>query len=313
MGNKSFNLFLLFIAIASFLFHGSIAAVETDDELFCFSCHQYPGLVVQQESGDLKILHIDKIEYQASSHGHLDCMACHVGIDIIPHNGKSDTTCQTECHSSDKVLKLIDEIPLKGFHDKEHSYVSRLEDESSCKVCHQIYPHTKEPFLRSFLNMHTNYLVCEVCHLDRSKFTVERYGWVQAKDVYFEGKSFGSFYDPLRRLTRLPESTLSRIAPYVKREGKLQALMNTWDTESALEANSQGTRLADDVKALEIEHYHQDVLKKKKTIVCQECHSANGLIDFEAIGFSKRRSDELKNLNIANIISKYKVFHIPNF
>ena len=310
MSNKIFNLFLMCAFIITSLLQGNVIA----DESVCFTCHQYPGLVRQNDNkkDGLKIFHIDKEKYRASSHGHLDCMACHLGINKIPHVGKNKTSCQSGCHKSSRDKKLLATTPRKGFHIKEQSFIANLEDKTSCKVCHQIYPHTKEPFVRTLLNMHTGYLVCEVCHLDRSKFTVSRYGWVQTKEVYFQGEAFGSFYDPLHKLTKRPESTLSRIAPFVNREGELQALMNTWDTDGAIKVCSSRTRLGKEEKALEISHYHRDVVKMKHTTACEECHSANGLIDFQAIGFSKERSDVLINLDIGNIIKQYEVFYMPD-
>jgi len=312
MGNKFFNLILM-CTVFTLLLHDNVVAAESTGESICLSCHQYPGLVRQNEGqqNGLKILHIDNVKYRASSHGHVDCTACHIDVDKIPHVGKNKTNCQSNCHQSNKDKKLLANTPRKRFHKNEQSVITLLEDKTSCKVCHQIYPHTKEPFVRAFLNMHTGYMVCEVCHLDRAKFTVARYGWVQTKDVQFEGEAFGTFYDPLHKLTLVPESTLSRIAPYVNREGKLEALMNTWDTDGAINVYSSRRQLNEEEKVLEFTRYHRDVVKMKQTTACEKCHSANGLIDFQAIGFSNERSNTLINLDIGDIIKKYDVFYIP--
>lgn len=314
MTSNTFSLFLMCAIIAALLLPDSDTVDAATDESLCFNCHQYPGLVRQEkDNSGLKILHIDKVKYRASAHGELDCMACHEDINKIPHIGKNRTNCQSSgCHRSVKDKELLANTPRKGFHQQEQSIITRLDDNTSCKVCHQIYPHTKEPFVRTMLNMHTGYLVCEVCHLDRARFTVERYGWVHSDDVQFQGEAFGSYYDPLHKLTRAPETTLSRIAPYVKREGKLQALMNTWDTDGASKVYNSRTRLSEEEMAKEIKHYHRDVVKMKQTTACDECHANNGLIDFRAIGFSKERNDFLKNINIGNIIKKYDVFYMPD-
>lgn len=313
MSNKFFDRFLMCTVIATFLLHGNVLAIESTSKSLCLSCHQYPGLVRQNEGqqNGLKILHIDKVKYRASSHGQVECSACHIGVDKIPHVGKNKTNCQSNCHQSNKDKTLLANTPRKGFHKKEQSVITIIEDKTSCKVCHQIYPHTKEPFVRAFLNMHTGYMVCEVCHLDRAKFNVARYGWVQTKDVQFKGDAFGSFYDPLHKLTRVPDSTLSRIAPYVNRHGKLVALMNTWDTDGAIKVYSSSRQRDKDEKTLEMTRYHRDVVKMKQTTACEKCHSANGLIDFQAIGFSNERSNTLINLDIGNIIKKYDVFYMP--
>ena len=312
MTNKTFGLYFVCSLMMAFLSLGDTVAKSAMGEQLCLTCHQYPGLVRQNDKAGLKILHIDKVKYRASVHGELDCTACHTDIDKIPHVGQNKTNCQNQCHQSEQDKRLLAKTARKGFHKQEQSVITRLEDKTSCKVCHQIYPHTKAPFVRSFLNMHTSYLVCEVCHLDRAKYTVEIYGWVQDKGVYFQGEAFGSYYDPLRKLTKTPDTTLSRIAPYAKREGKMQALINTWDTDGAMKVYHSRSRLSEEEIILEMKHFHRDVVKMKQTTACEECHSAKGIIDFRAIGFSKERSLELKKINIGNIIKRYDVFYMPD-
>ncbi len=308
MGNKVFNLLLICIFIITFPLH-STAKVE---DSACLTCHQYPGLVRQDDNTGLKILHIDSEKYRTTPHGHLDCKACHLDVDKIPHVGNNMTTCQSGCHQSDKDIALLAKTPRKGFHRNEQSVITNLEDKTSCKVCHKIYPHKKEPFARAFLNMHTGYMVCEVCHLDRSKFTVSRYDWVQTRDVAFQGDAFGSFYTPDNNISQKSDSILSRIAPYVYKDGKLQALMNTWDTDGAHKVCSSRSRLDEDEKTIEIRHYHRDVVKMEHTTACVECHSSMSMIDFSSLGFTTEQAVALKNLNIGNIIKKYEVFYMPS-
>ena len=275
----------------------------------CLSCHQYPGLVRQDENNTLKILHIDEDKFRASSHGQLACRECHLGVSQIPHVGQNRTDCNSQCHQQDQAL--LDATPRKAFHKGQQSAVVSLEDQTSCKVCHQIYPHKKEPFLRAFLNMHTGYLACEVCHLKRSDFGVVRYDWVESTDVVFEGEPIGSVYDPQRRTVQQAQSSLSRISPFVVRQGQSQALMNTWDTDGAQKLCSARATLDADDKALGLGYYHRDVVKMERTTVCEECHTKNGFLDFQALGFSRGRSETLQSMPIGNIIKKYDVFYMP--
>jgi len=303
----TFQLLLVFF-VWGHPFTSGLLAREQDP---CLSCHQYPGLVRLEKNGGLKVLHVDEQKYLASSHGHLACRACHLAVDKIPHVGTNKTDCQSQCHQSDKDQSLLANTPRKGFHTKQQSVIVSLEDRTSCKVCHQIYPHSKEPFVRSFLNMHTGYLACEVCHLKRSKFNIVSYDWVNTEAVVFEGKPFGSVYDPRRKSTRKPEASLSRISPFVMHKGKPKALMNTWDTQGALKVSSARTRLDEDEKKLEIRHYHRDVVKMERTTACEECHARNGLLDFRALGFSQDRAEALMTMPIGNIIKKYDAFYLP--
>lgn len=308
MGNKLITLFSVCAFTCLLLLSRSTVA----EQPVCLMCHQYPGLVRQMENGKLKVLHIDVAKYRASVHGQQDCLTCHLGVDKIPHVGENKTNCQSQCHRSEKDQALLAKTPRKDFHQKEQSFITQLDDKTSCKVCHQIYPHKKEPFIRTFLNMHTGYLTCEVCHLDRAKFTVGRYDWVQTNNVEFQGDPYGSFYIPLQQFTQTPQSTLSRIAPFVQHKEKLVALMNTWDTDNATKIWPSLSQLTEDKMAIELSHYHQDIVKMEHTRACEECHRANGMVDFRALGFSKEDSERLTNLNIGNIIKKYDIFYMPN-
>ncbi len=179
-------------------------------------------------------MHVDEQKFRASSHGQLTCRDCHMGVDIIPHVGKNKTDCDSVYHQSKQDRRLLTNTSRKEFHSRQRSVTISLKDRTSCKIYHQIYPHSKKPFVRAFLNMHTGYLACQVCHLKRSKFDIVSYSWVNTNEVVFDGKPFGAVYDPLRKLTHKPQSSLPRTVPFVMRKGRSQALMNAQDTAGAL-------------------------------------------------------------------------------
>lgn len=45
---------------------------------------------------------------------------------------------------------------------------------------------------------------------------------------------------------------------------------------------------------------------------CDECHSQNGILDFQKLGFSERKANDLRYLNIKGLVTKYDTFYIPN-
>ena len=288
------------------------ANAQAQEQELCLSCHQYPGLVRLEKSGGFKILHIDEQKYLASAHGKLHCKNCHRGVDRIPHAGANQTDCQSQCHQSAKDQQLLAKTPRKGFHRQQQAVITRLEDRTSCKVCHPIYPHKKEPFVRAFLNMHTGYLACEVCHLKRDKFDKLNYQWVDTEAVKFAGEPFGRKYDPLRKLTHKPDTILSRIAPFgVRKTRQPEALMNTWDTADAIQFQSNRSQWGKKEQSRQIRYYHRDVVKMARVSACEECHTSNGLLDFRRLGFSEARTETLVSMPIGNIIKKYEVFYLP--
>ena len=156
------------------------------DEDGCLTCHQYPGLVRFEKGDGIKVLQIDEKKYFNSPHGKIRCKECHTVISKVPHTGETATDCTTRCHQEDAAK--IRNYPLKTLHQKEHSYIVSLQDKSSCRTCHPIYPHSENQLVRAFLNMHTGFMFCEVCHIDRNKINHLVYDWENSENAYFSGE-----------------------------------------------------------------------------------------------------------------------------
>lgn len=307
------NKFVVSYVLAhTILYLMNISSANARDQEWCLSCHQYPGLVRVNTAGKLTALHIDEQKYLASSHGKFHCTACHREVDKIPHVGKNGTSCQTACHQSRQDKTLLARTSLKGFHRQQQSFIRRLNDGGACNVCHAIYPHKKEPFVRSFLNMHTGYLVCEVCHINANQNTHLEYRWLDARQVSFSGSPFGSVYDPTHSLNNKPDNVLSRLAPFItERQRAAISLFNIRDTADAIQFQQQRQQLSTAVKKEKLRHFHRDVVSLNKAKACDACHTTNGLLNFDRLGFSQGRSETLQTMPIGNIIKKYDVFYVP--
>jgi hypothetical protein len=155
---------ILVIFAGYFLLVGTSECFGLDEE-GCLTCHQYPGLVRLEKTNGVKVLHIDEEKFFTSPHGEVRCTQCHTTIAQVPHTGETSTACTTECHQKD--AKKISNYPLETLHQKEQSYLVSLKDQSSCRACHPIYPHSNNKLVRAFLNMHTGFMFCEVCHIKR--------------------------------------------------------------------------------------------------------------------------------------------------
>ncbi len=290
----------------------SSTSLYANEDTGCLFCHQYPGLVRLQEDKTLKLLHIDPELYRQSTHGELGCSDCHKDVSKIPHVGANKIDCDSSCHQSEKDQELLKQKPLKNFHQGQQSVITHMPDITSCNVCHPIYPHSKQPFTRAWLNMHTGYLICEICHLKKEKYSNISYQWITTNYVEFKGKAFGSYFDADRKHTRTPESSLSRIIPVIKDNGSIQVLVNFKDTEKAREFLASSPVAGSEKMKQAIDYYHRDTGKMDVATVCETCHSQNGLLDFTALGFTEERSNVLINTNINSIISHYNNFYIPH-
>ena len=305
---KILLVFLFFLVLPAYF---SIAS----DEDGCLICHKYPGLVRTEkgvEEDRFMVLDIDEDIYLSSPHGKLSCRKCHTQITKVPHTGQTAINCNTKCHLDKKDKKLIENFPLPGFHKKEQTYIVSLEDESACTTCHTNYPHYEDKVVRAFLNMHTGFIKCIVCHVKRDRYKDIQFEWEKPEKVEFSGKSFGSYYDPHTKKAQKGGDQISRIGAFVVDGTKKEILVHPGDIERAKKFLSDNSK-DNTYKNSEMEYFHKDIEKKEISMACEECHSSNGILDFDRLGFSEGKKENLININIKGLVVKYKNFYLPMF
>jgi hypothetical protein len=278
------------------------------DEGGCLTCHQYPGLVRHEEDGGFRVLHIDEAKYARSTHGKIDCRKCHTRITQVPHTGVAAVNCNTQCHLEIKEKERVKNFPLKSFHKNQQSYITRLDDETACRVCHPLYPHTQNKLVRAFLNMHTGFMLCEVCHLKKEGIASVTYDWNNTENATFSGEPFGTFYNPKRSKTGTSEHFISRIAVFAKDRG---LLTDTEDIAKAKEFLSKEKNLGPDQRKKALDFFHRQVARKEISVACDECHSAHSILNFRQLGFNEKTINHLTLLNIKGLVTKYETFYFP--
>ncbi len=307
---KKYHLSILLIILCSYI---SLATRSFAlDEGGCLTCHQYPGLVRLEKTGGFKVLHIDEEKYFKSSHGKFRCNSCHVTVVKVPHTGETKVDCRTKCHQGDDAKILPANYPIGAFHKQEQSFLVSLQDESSCRICHPLYPHSNNNLVRGFLNLHAGFMFCEVCHINRSKFNNLSYEWESSESAEFSGAPFGTFYNPQTKKARKSKHFISRITAFAPQNGKNRSLTNTWDTAKAKAYVRKEKNLKPDEKEKELTFFHKDIEKKEISVACNECHSANGILDFNKLGFDEKKTKDLIYTNIKGLVTKYKTFYFPN-
>jgi hypothetical protein len=310
--NQMINLVLSILLIFAGYFLSLGASISYGlDEGGCLTCHQYPGLVRLEKTREFKVLHINEEKFFDSPHGKFRCQECHTTIIKVPHTGETNTDCTTGCHQDD--AKEILKYPMKYLHKSEQSYIVSLKDQSSCGVCHPIYPHSNNKLVRAFLNMHTGFMFCEVCHIKKSTVDHLVYDWENTENVDFSGEPFGTYFNPrTSKAHKADEHFISRIAVFSLAKGKKQGLMNTQDTLAANEFMLQEKNLKPDAKKKELNYFHRDIERKEISVACNECHSAEGILDFDKLGFGEKKTKHLIYINIKGLVTKYKTFYFPN-
>lgn len=300
------------------------------------TCHRYPGLVKPEKSDEFKVLHIDEEKHLNSPHGKVDCRECHTQVVEIPHTGQTKVECTTNCHSDDEEkIASMDPSALSAYHHDEKFVITLLEDISSCRVCHSLYPHSKNNKVRALVNMHTGFMVCEVCHLKKENIENVTYDWKDPEPFEFIGEPYGTHSrressdkpvseSLISRMLKIFSSQddsgetpktvhlISRIAVFSEEKGEKKILMNTADNEKAREFKERGKNLDPLENKRDLEYFHRDTARKEISVACNECHSPDGMLDFEKLGFNAKKTKDLQYMNIKSLLTKYDTFIIPN-
>ena len=327
---KHFKLFIATLIIM-LLAPASGKAVDNGG---CLTCHKYPGLVRMEKPDNIKVLHVDEEIHLASAHGKVDCRICHPTVKQVPHTGETQVNCTTGCHLEDREkIDSLNPDYYADYHKLERFAITRLDDESSCRVCHPLYPHSNNKKVRALLNMHTGFMLCEVCHLKKEDLTLLQFNWKNPEHFEYVGEPYGTIthhtghnsnrviQEMLKMSPEISKSDahegkngalISRIAVYMKNGGKKRILMNTKDLDMAKEYMNKESTLSEKDKKDSFELFHKDIARKEVSVACNECHVANGMIDFEKLGFDKQSSNDLKYLNIKSLVTKYDTFYFPN-
>lgn len=183
-------------------------------------------------------------------------------------------------------------------------------DRPVCFICHSDYPHSKNKKVRSLLNMHTQYFVCETCHIKAKEGATIVYKWYSPFDETPQGPFFGTNYDPDSGNLVEVEDLLSKIAPYFKREDKLESAIQIQDAPLAQDYMKVRDKLTPEQRDGVKKKFHVNI--KPKGHECKTCHAQKSILDFKQLTFSENRIVDLEQLNIKGMITKYKQFYLPN-
>jgi len=333
---QKFNFTIIFLMSVVTLIVTFPAPSHGMDRGGCLTCHRYPGLVKFEKPDTFKVLHIDEDKFLLSSHAKTECRECHPKTVQIPHTNVTEVECTAKCHSKDKAkIDSIDRDYLTNFHKDQRFAITRLDDGSSCRVCHPLYPHSEHNKVRALLNMHTGFMLCEVCHIKDRKQPDLFYDWKKPEEFDFTGEPYGTHEkmddtaeeesgSVISKMLKIlddvkePEEAskakhfISRIAVYRTEDGKNKLIMNTEDNQKAAAFLKNEKSLSKAVREKEMVFFHRHIAKKEISVACDECHSSKGIMDFGKLGFSESKAKDLQYLNIKGLVTKYETFYIPN-
>jgi hypothetical protein len=183
-------------------------------------------------------------------------------------------------------------------------------ERSVCYICHSDYPHSKNTQIRSLLNMHTQYFVCETCHIKERKGRNIIYQWYNPTHDNPAGPFFGTHYDPLSGNLAKVEDLTSKMAPYYKRGLEIESALLNQDAPLAKDFMKVRDQLTPEQRDGVKNQFHENI--KPKGHACQDCHAKTGILDLKKLGFSDNRIAELQQLNINGAITGNKEVYLPN-
>jgi len=207
---------------------------------------------------------------------------------------------------------MVANYPLETLHDKEQFLMVTLQDDSSCRACHALYPHSQNTMVRALLNMHTGFMTCESCHIKRAGLGEITYQWKGPEPAVFTGRPYGFRYAPQTGVVRTTENTIWRLAISVTQEGEKRMFTHREDTDAADRFLSEEKKMGNDDKKKRLDFFHRNILRKEISVACKECHSPNGILDFLQLGFDKKTSNYLMDLDLPGLVAKYEIFYFPD-
>jgi hypothetical protein len=182
-----------------------------------------------------------------------------------------------------------------------------------CFICHSDFPHGKSKRTRSLMNLHTQFLVCETCHIKEKPETLVVYRWYDPLDNNPRGPFYGTSYDPETGSLSKGKDLIARIAPFVKLEkaDNFRPAILSQDAPMARDYMKVRGKLSPEQRGAVKNKFHENINPKGRD--CKNCHSENSILDFKKLGFADNRASNLKELSVVGLLSEYKEFYIPEF
>lgn len=197
------------------------------------------------------------------------------------------------------------------FHNVVASPRPSEADFPLCFICHAEMPHNKNKKVRALLNMHTQFLVCESCHLRPPEDGWIVYKWANPADSNPKGPFMGTRYEGETGMISEVDDKLSKITPFhvALRHGESSTVLNQ-DAPLARDFMRVRDRLTPAQREGVKNKFHRNV--QPKGYDCQTCHRQKGLFDYAKLGFGPKRIADLEHLNITGMLTKYEVFYLPD-
>ena len=172
-----------------------------------------------------------------------------------------------------------------------------------CISCHGDVPHDKSKEIRAFLNMHSDFLACETCHIKIEKDSHKKYVWYS--------KESGKLKD------------INGIEDYLSNANyKLMPLKYEkddfvrFDSEQLREFVQKFKKILPELgpsrKSRGLKMIHKST--SEKPVSCGECHAKTleeSYLPLREVGYTNGRVAQILGNEVVGMVKKYEKFYIP--
>ena len=203
---------------------------------------------------------------------------------------------------------------IRHFHNLPKKFLPTQGKKNVCFHCHGDFPHSKEPMIRTIMNMHTQFTGCMTCHVDEKKVPKEslQLRWLNYSGIEVSGAPFGITVDENTGNLQDTDDYYSKIVAYQVEAGSKELLEIGPQDPKLKEFVANKGNLSDADKEAVKKRFHSKIRPRGRA--CSQCHTdeKKSFLPFRQLGFSERRISELTQLNIIGMIEKYKSFYISD-
>jgi hypothetical protein len=181
-----------------------------------------------------------------------------------------------------KPIEIADPLKISPFHFRKALQAKTKRE--FCVTCHTTLPHRESERLRSYLNMHVNYIACTSCHFNPENVNLV-YRWYQwdlnsdnAQEV--DSKLIIPFYQ-------------QKAEAFSQDHPEISTLLAEWEG-SALEKKAE---------------LHLKIHSPVETegLNCSACHTEeNKILDYADLGFSEEEIKQITENRISRFLSDDK-------
>jgi hypothetical protein len=184
-------------------------------------------------------------------------------------------------------------------------------EKSSCIICHTVYPHGRNKQAMAIINLHTEFMTCNTCHLKLSEKTGLRFGWVNPPGMNPTDKPYGTSIDAKTGYLAPSSNHVSKITPLHLVEGALHPYMSEQDIASSMKYMAGKDSYTEEQKKQIVDSMHKDT-EIKEFVMCKQCHSSTGIMPFAQLGFDQTRANQLQQMEIGGMLTNYEIFYFPD-